>query len=504
MKKITQKLSPAIEKFLVSPWHFLIFSAYFVFRLYDSNIQDAPFRDFVRPLLVSVLVALILFLFFGLLTRRRWHAAALMTTTLLFGFYLYATFWSVAEATRWFKQPETFAVLWGSLFILLVAWIGWKTPAKPDQSLLVGVNAVAIFLFLYPAIGILVYVLAFQVPFHSQVDHAVPAHPVESRPEIYYIILDAYARTDVLAEEYGLDNRAFIQSLKDLGFYVAECSQSNYESTPPSLTSSLNMDYLQNMSGTFNVNQKDLMDLFKLMDDNAVQETVSNFGYKTVNFASGFHLAEWHDADIFIAPPYGPMSEFETLLLQSTYARLLDDRDIVNFDEIKAERYRARTRLVLDSFDDVVRIPGPKFVFIHLIIPHAPFAFDPDGNPVAPDKVDGMTGYANQIQYISKAIIPRLKLLIEESSTPPVIILQGDHGPYLPPNYAAQLKNLNAYYLPEGSKALYPSITPVNSFRVVFNQYFDAGLPLLEDNSYYSRHERRFEFLPMPPTCPGQ
>jgi hypothetical protein len=46
---------------------------------------------------------------------------------------------------------------------------------------------------------------------------------------------------------------------------------------------------------------------------------------------------------------------------------------------------------------------------------------------------------------------------------------------------------LNAYYLPEGGeRLLYPSISPVNSFRVVLNAYFGAELPLLPDNTYFT------------------
>jgi hypothetical protein len=256
------------------------------------------------------------------------------------------------------------------------------------------------------------------------------------------------------------------------------------------------------MSDTFRLGEVELMGLFKLMDNNNVQETVSNFGYKTVAFSSGFFLAEWRDADVFIAPPNGPVTEFETLLMFSSYLRVLDDLEVVNLDNFSAERYRTRTRLVLNSFDDLVHMPGPKFVFIHLIIPHAPFAFDAAGNPVPPDKAHHKFGYLEQLKFISKAILPRVEKLIEDSPSPPVIILQGDHGPYMPPNYAAQLKILNAYYLPGGSEALYPSISPVNTFRVVFNEYFEAGLPLLEDKSYYSRPDKRFEFMPMPNTCP--
>jgi hypothetical protein len=47
----------------------------------------------------------------------------------------------------------------------------------------------------------------------------------------------------------------------------------------------------------------------------------------------------------------------------------------------------------------------------------------------------------------------------------------------------AKFRILNAYFLPGVShRHLYPSITPVNSFRLVFNLYFHAGLPLLPDD----------------------
>jgi hypothetical protein len=46
---------------------------------------------------------------------------------------------------------------------------------------------------------------------------------------------------------------------------------------------------------------------------------------------------------------------------------------------------------------------------------------------------------------------------------------------------------LTAIYLPgKNNEGLYSQITPVNIFRVILNDYFDAKLPLLEDHSYYS------------------
>jgi len=83
----------------------------------------------------------------------------------------------------------------------------------------------------------------------------------------------------------------------------------------------------------------------------------------------------------------------------------------------------------------------------------------------------------------------------------PTIILQSDHGPrnsYIDGRYPTDdmfkegMRILNAYYMPSnGSDFLYDSITPVNTFRVIFNTYFGTDYELLEDKSYNS-----FDFSP--------
>ena len=40
-------------------------------------------------------------------------------------------------------------------------------------------------------------------------------------------------------------------------------------------------------------------------------------------------------------------------------------------------------------------------------------------------------------------------------------------------------------FVPDGNKLLYDSISPVNTFRLVFNYYFDTNYELLNDLSYY-------------------
>jgi hypothetical protein len=113
-----------------------------------------------------------------------------------------------------------------------------------------------------------------------------------------------------------------------------------------------------------------------------------------------------------------------------------------------------------------------------------------------------LTGYPDQVEYANKRMLEILPQMIENSSTPPIIILQGDHGLIDYGSPKDRMSILNAYYLPQGGDAeLYPSITPINSFRVILNAYFGGNLPLLPDVSYYSPSSGNFDYQIVPNDC---
>jgi hypothetical protein len=162
----------------------------------------------------------------------------------------------------------------------------------------------------------------------------------------------------------------------------------------------------------------------------------------------------------------------------------------------------------LQSLDQVPAIPGKKFVYFHILAPHDPFVFDSEGNYVPADQGDlDLEAYAAEVTYINKRIAEIVRNLIANSAQPPVILLQGDHG-WDP---RSRMEILSAYYLPGGGdQLLYPTITPVNSFRVVLNHYFGESYPLLEDQSYYSMgadfpqfgvRSRPYQLELVPSTC---
>lgn len=487
------------ERFLCSPSHPFLLGIYFIFRLYAHNIHGVPLEEFIRPLFLSLFSGAALQGFCVWRTHDR-QKSAFLTSLSLTWFFLYGVARSGLASLKIVIPAFWFALIWLALLLLLIWRISSARRNSTQQDITTSINLAAIILLLFPAMQSIRYYSAKTIPFSTKIDHAVKLRSDQPLPDIYYIILDGYGRSDAVLP-YGYDNSNFLASLEEMGFYVAECSQSNYAGTGLSLSSSLNMDYVRNLSDVFPSGETDLINLYKMLENNAVRRSLSDAGYKTVAFASGFFWAEWRDADLYVSPPPGPITEFEVVILLSTFARVLDDLDIINLDDIHGDNFRRRTLLALDELESIVKIQGPKFVFIHIIAPHEPSVFDGNGAPIPPDKVDSRSGYANMAEFISTAILLRLEMLIRESQTDPIIILQGDHGPS-PRDPVDRMKILNAYYLPEGGDVLYPSISPVNSFRVVFNSIFDAGYPLLEDVSYFSNPPARYDFTIQPGTCP--
>jgi hypothetical protein len=64
-----------------------------------------------------------------------------------------------------------------------------------------------------------------------------------------------------------------------------------------------------------------------------------------------------------------------------------------------------------------------------------------------------------------------------------------------------RMKILNVYYLPGVDEGLYATITPVNSFRVVFNHYFGQAYEMLDDISFYSAYDIPYNYTIVPNTC---
>ena len=492
------------------PLHPFLFAVYPILALLAINISEVDASSGWRPLLLSMVAAAFLTLAFYVIFRD-WKRAALLSTLALILFYSYGHAYILLKSVElnglFLFRHRTLIPLWIVLGVFLGWWVSRK--AFRAETSTYALNLVGIFLLILPVFQLTTFLLQSRSSQPGQDPSALNLNVGDQPPDIYYIILDGYGRSDILKNEYGYDNSDFLNSLRDLGFYVAECSQSNYAQTQMSLASSMNFDYLDALSDRFVPGSDDRTGLDALIHHGTVRQSLEKAGYQTVAFATGFLATELRDADYFLSPEHsrGQLNEFEFLLMETTLARLLQDGNRFGMQSAGSELFRERTLFALDQVDELSYIQGPKFVFLHLIVPHPPYVFGPTGGPVEPAEVgstktqEGASHYRDQVIYINSRMKEILPKIIASSSTPPIIVIQGDHGPTVASSPRSRMSNLNALFLPGVEVSIHPAITPVNTFRVILNEYFGQDLELLEDISLYSEYTDPFNFKVIQNTC---
>jgi hypothetical protein len=489
-----------MNKILHRLYPFLI-AIYPVLALRNFNIDYVDLPAILRSLVIVLALAALVWLLLYAIFRDSMLSGILVSLAII----IILSYGHVyIQIERWLGEPVRHVVLAGSFIgiFVLSCWILVKKPSLAGGTRQFLANTAVILVLL--ALGqSLIHDLNSYGDAQAFTNPSA-ADAQSSLPDIYLIVLDGHGRSDVLKEEFGYDNSAFINELTDMGFYVANCSQSNYASTRYSLTSMFQLDYIQLVDGKERV---------PALKNTALLRTLRENGYSILTFesyASGhFDLAEdlrlsRHKISFGSVDPSGGLNEFEKTLLKASIARLFLDTEIIpGFNEnalVRVEYYEhyLQTRYVLDTLPEIASLKGPKFVFVHLLLPHIPHVFTPEGDFRYPDD-PSRNGYRDNAIFIDRAIVPALREILVESTQPPVIILMGDHGPpatrFTSPE--ARMKILNAYYVDDDVKLkLNDSITPVNTFRIVLNEYFGGDSPLLEDVAYYAYQQRQLRQPP--------
>jgi hypothetical protein len=542
----------------IFPLHSMMIGLYPVLALIATNRAElqsmAPFLT-LRPIIVALLFVMLLYLVFWPIGRSP-EVGAILTSFTLALFYSYGHIENLitqrGAASGWLMPIWIALWLAGIIFVLRK---GEKVvPAARTITIIAAV------LLFFPVFDLVSYRIKLaaqepgapaETPLITASEDQNSAGPDPNQGEtlqgsgytqpfdIYYIVLDGYARADILADLYGFDNQPFLDELSDRGFYIAERSNANYNQTRLSIPTSLNMSYMQELGITPDTPFSLESHLALLSDAQVFELLSSEYGYQLANFRSGYQLVDIHTLDSFMEPEgatdvtyadlptvtvFGrtlALSGFEILLLQTTALEPVLPSMLQSTSESPLyEEHRQRILFEFEHLPDFAAMDGEYFVYAHIPAPHPPFVFFADGSPrthLLPFEMsDGsqylaklggrdeyITRYTAQLTHINSLVLESIDRILAGSETPPLIILQADHGPgvyfdweSLGNTYTPErLGILNAYYFPDGNYTnLYPSITPVNSFRVVFDQFFGTDFGLLPDRSYYATFDAPYDF----------
>lgn len=492
------------------PLHSILLAAYPALFLYAQNAADQVQIDpLLGPLAASMAGAVALLVTLTLLLRDLLRAG-LLTTIAAALFFSYGHVWTLIGPLL--GSQLWLLAAWAAVAVIgLVAvwrWGGGRWALRASGAITVlATIAVAINVALIGG-----HLLRGVAIGSSGVPGPADAVDLESapqaRPDIYYIVPDRYAGLEALAEAYGYDNTPFYEALEERGFYVARESHANYIKTPFSLVSTLNMDYLDHEALQAEAGSgEDRAPIHRRLQGHlTVPVLLRELGYEYV------HVANWwepsrRNVDADRVYRYEGESEFSSVFWRTTLLRaFVPEREALHQWDWRV--LRRHSEVELEALEGPIPdLGGPKFVFAHILLPHDPYVFDTDGSFMDHAQVEeqGHTeSYVRQLQYLNGRLLDIVDgILATSPDEPPIIVLQADEGPF-PERYRrdewafdwtdatdAELEVkfgiLNAIHLPgvdPEQAGLYPEMTQVNTFRVIFNTYFGGDLPMLPDRVY--------------------
>jgi hypothetical protein len=497
------------------PWHSFLFAMYFVLYFWSKNLA-VPFLEVFPPLLFFLIFSVFVVLILGFIIRD-FRKAGIIVTLFLILFFSYGHAHGLLINTKLFGieigRHSYFLIGWAIVLVIAGIFIIILRKEKILNDVTDFLNLTGLLLMVFVLFPVISYQLKNAVSIQKNIvsqklgvanSAAVGTYSKgdsKTLPDIYYIILDSYMNQDVLSDELGFDDGEFCGFLQKKGFFVSSSSRSNYVWTVLSLPSSLNFRY-------FNDNNKKRED--DLLYNNETTAILKRKGYKIISVGGVAIKAD-------LRYEYGPARDFLPSLFDNTWIYPL-----TFFGCFNSFLYKYQRECILYNFDKLNEIPAIKestFTFAHIASPHPPYIFGKNGSPLSFNLLDfntlrdnkkrGDLWYRSECStYIGQVIFMnhKVEVLINNIlsfSPDSIIIIQGDHGPLLggsednPSERTWKLKTsiLNAYYLPnlKGS-LLYHGISPVNSFRIVFNSYFGGKYELLPDINYFSSRSDLWNF----------
>lgn len=496
------------KRTFIYSFHFLLLPIFFVWHVYNGYFGLIPFHYAGLFMIYYLMLALLIF-FTGKFILRNNTKSACWTTALLIIFF----FWGASyEFVKGLGLPALFISfkLWLIIAALLIVilLLLLKKQAPPVKASRFFLLLFTVFL-LFEA-GNSVYKLLRKedrkndLAFHNKPLSIIATGSNEKRPDIFFIVFDEYASTRSLKEYFNLDNSGLDSLLIKNKFYLAANSKSNYNSTGYSLASSLGLQYFETALEMMPTDSRMMLKSQYSYKKSFLPRFLAQQGYAVKNYG----LMSLEDYPIDFEPHFTPdikmalyketlWGQVETMLQIkniSLYSQKRKYRDEVIDQQKTINRNRVNFHHVLDELKK--QDLQPKFVVCHIMMPHSPYYFNRNGGTrlPGPDEYtlhrDSL--YFDQLLYTNTWIDSLAKASTENFDRPRVVIMEGDHGKRdRQPgkgDFSREMSfmNLNSFYFSDHDyQLLYDSISPVNSFRVVLNKYFDARLPLLKDSTVF-------------------
>ena len=488
------------------PLSFLLLPVFFVLHGWKENYYYIPFRD-ISILLLTFLGASILLFFICLLFFRNKIKAGLYCFILLAIYFFFGAVQDLLKKYSFTEQVSRYKFLLPIILLTVIIFFFWLKRTKSSlQKINSFLNALLLILILLDTV--IIFTLPAEKKEKITAESFLPSNQICkdcSKPDIYFLLFDEYASSAALKQFWNYDNSYFDSSLNQRGFHIIRNSQSNYNFTPFSMASILNMSYLKGIKNVTACTLEDYSMCNNLILNNGVTSCLRNNGYAFINYS----IFDISGSPSVVYQSFLPLKA-RLITEQTLFNRIKKDLGYMLLTgplKIKwlAKKFFYEGQRNNDLFlkklkeEPDGKKDKPEFIYAHFYMPHPPFYFDSSGKQrdektvIEETKTNPVNSYLQYIGYTNTQIIQLVDTILKKSANPPVIIIMGDHGfrNCSGKEQSCYFKNMNAVYLPQKNyTGFYDSLSNVNEFRTVFNTIFEANFPILKDSTIFLKDKQ--------------
>ena len=328
-------------------------------------------------------------------------------------------------------------------------------------------------------------------------------------PDIFMLMLDAYPRSDTLAD-WGYDNSWFEQELATRGFDGAAASHTNYPHTALVLPSMFHMRHVSEIPELRGVPERldvQRRALRSSLDDPPAMRRLRELGYVTVSTGYPANYITLNPARYIDG---GGVTVFEQQLLSETTLAGLAKPLVL-------DSMRSRVLGALAAAPIVAREDSSTFLFAHIVSPHTPFLFDRSGRRPSLDCVgcprfgnhidesgldteDFRRAFTDQLHYLNGLVLEAIDGIVEHSPDA-VIVVFSDHGSRANRNADADWYATFFAARTPGQSGVFPDdVRPISVFPHLFGAYFGDNIPVADDKDFIAPYGTGMPILVRPVT----
>lgn len=321
---------------------------------------------------------------------------------------------------------------------------------------------------------------------------------VKTKPNVYFLLFDEYPGYKSLKDSFAFSNDKLYQFFADKEFKVLP-TFSNYNITFYSLSSILNMQYINKSYNAQQIVMDNYQERLKELRSPIVVKDFESMGYSFINYSIFDILNKPSIENQFVVTAEKLITNkiFFNKIFEDLGWNLAVGRYKIPYFKYLFMQIDRNNKFIYKNIMEqkFISAPAPRFIYAHFILPHEIIFCDSAGNFLPDYKMFSPVSFTDKptvLGYVkyTNTKIESLILSITKNDPKAIVVVMSDHGfrhynnvePYEP----LQFDNICMVRFPDKNYLPYKEKwSTVNFFRYLFNCQFNQNIPYLKDSTIF-------------------